>query len=224
MNLIFYLYTTPLYIGNFTVVCQHYQPLRKSKLQKVSNLIKWFIQPGYGLEPHLTAAVAASTTYSYVLIEEDACSHSGQHKLYKSLAGAVGFEPTSSGFEDRPTTVVWRPLWCQFYFTPKLTKGGFKYATKILAPQVGFEPTAYRLTAECSTIELLGLMSPTDNLFIIIWAMIKIKFPYYLVGLMVPEIGLEPIRCCHRGILSPLRLPIPPHRQGPCCWNCGCCG
>ena len=23
--------------------------------------------------------------------------------------------------------------------------------------------------------------------------------------------GLEPARCCHRGILSPLRLPIPPH-------------
>ena len=26
----------------------------------------------------------------------------------------------------------------------------------ILAPQVGFEPTAYRLTVECSTTELLG--------------------------------------------------------------------
>ncbi len=26
-------------------------------------------------------------------------------------------------------------------------------------------------------------------------------------------IGLEPIRCCHRGILSPLRLPIPPQKQ-----------
>ena len=30
---------------------------------------------------------------------------------------------------------------------------------------------------------------------------------------MVPETGLEPVRCCHRGILSPLRLPIPPLRQ-----------
>jgi hypothetical protein len=27
---------------------------------------------------------------------------------------------------------------------------------------------------------------------------------------MVPEAGVEPARCCHRGILSPLRLPIPP--------------
>ncbi len=29
--------------------------------------------------------------------------------------------------------------------------------------------------------------------------------------------GLEPARCCHRGILSPLRLPIPPHlhEMGP---------
>ena len=27
--------------------------------------------------------------------------------------------------------------------------------------------------------------------------------------------GLEPARCCHRGILSPLRLPIPPHQRTP---------
>ena len=25
---------------------------------------------------------------------------------------------------------------------------------------------------------------------------------------MVPEVGFEPTRCCHRGILSPLRLPF----------------
>ena len=25
--------------------------------------------------------------------------------------------------------------------------------------------------------------------------------------------GLEPVRCCHRGILSPLRLPISPHQH-----------
>ena len=27
---------------------------------------------------------------------------------------------------------------------------------------------------------------------------------------LVPGAGLEPARCCHRGILSPLRLPISP--------------
>ncbi len=27
---------------------------------------------------------------------------------------------------------------------------------------------------------------------------------------LVPLTGVEPVRCCHRGILSPLRLPIPP--------------
>ena len=32
-------------------------------------------------------------------------------------------------------------------------------------------------------------------------------------GFLVPVTGLEPVRCCHRGILSPLRLPIPPHRH-----------
>ena len=30
---------------------------------------------------------------------------------------------------------------------------------------------------------------------------------------LVPVTGLEPVRGCPRGILSPLRLPIPPHRQ-----------
>ena len=30
---------------------------------------------------------------------------------------------------------------------------------------------------------------------------------------LVPLIGLEPIRYCYRGILSPLRLPIPPQRR-----------
>ncbi len=30
---------------------------------------------------------------------------------------------------------------------------------------------------------------------------------------LLPAAGLEPARCCHRGILSPLRLPIPPCRQ-----------
>ena len=31
---------------------------------------------------------------------------------------------------------------------------------------------------------------------------------------MVPGAGVEPARCCHRGILSPLRLPISPPGQG----------
>ena len=32
-------------------------------------------------------------------------------------------------------------------------------------------------------------------------------------SVLVPKIGVEPIRCFHRGILSPLRLPIPPFRH-----------
>lgn len=31
---------------------------------------------------------------------------------------------------------------------------------------------------------------------------------------LVPGVGLEPTRCCHRGILSPLRLPISPSGRG----------
>ena len=30
---------------------------------------------------------------------------------------------------------------------------------------------------------------------------------------VVPMTGLEPVRYCYRGILSPLRLPVPPPRQ-----------
>ena len=30
---------------------------------------------------------------------------------------------------------------------------------------------------------------------------------------MVPRAGIEPARCFQRGILSPVRLPIPPSRQ-----------
>ena len=32
----------------------------------------------------------------------------------------------------------------------------------------------------------------------------------YSIERMVPGAGIEPARCCHRGILSPLRLPISP--------------
>ena len=30
---------------------------------------------------------------------------------------------------------------------------------------------------------------------------------------VVPLTGIEPVRCCHRGILSPLRLPVSPQRR-----------
>jgi hypothetical protein len=30
---------------------------------------------------------------------------------------------------------------------------------------------------------------------------------------LVPGEGIEPSWCCHRGILSPVRLPIPPSRR-----------
>ena len=36
-----------------------------------------------------------------------------------------------------------------------------------------------------------------------------------LSDFLVPAAGLEPARCCHRGILSPLRLPVSPRRHAP---------
>src|SRR5258708_26424353 len=36
---------------------------------------------------------------------------------------------------------------------------------------------------------------------------------------LVPGVGIEPTWCCHRGILSPVRLPIPPSRRGAASLN-----
>ena len=41
----------------------------------------------------------------------------------------------------------------------------------------------------------------------------SLKSLYFWAFSVVPGIGLEPIRDCSRGILSPLRLPIPPPRH-----------
>jgi hypothetical protein len=38
--------------------------------------------------------------------------------------------------------------------------------------------------------------------------------PPDLIDKMVPGTGIEPVRCRHRGILSPLRLPISPPGRG----------
>ena len=45
-----------------------------------------------------------------------------------------------------------------------------------------------------------------------IWK-IKKALSVKLSAYLVPLAGVEPARCCHRGILSPLRLPIPPHQR-----------
>ena len=46
---------------------------------------------------------------------------------------------------------------------------------------------------------------------------IQVKFEpqtgYEIKGILVPVTGLEPVQYRYRGILSPLCLPIPPHRQ-----------
>ena len=82
------------------------------------------------------------------------------------LAPQVGFEPTTLRFNsallhtlrDQPATV--KPLsqlhhkWCPQGLIVKNKKHDF-YIMLFLAPQVGFEPTTLRLTAACSTAELL---------------------------------------------------------------------
>ena len=51
-----------------------------------------------------------------------------------------------------------RPVMCIYaYFSRKYLFSAYfsRFAPIFLAPQVGFEPTTYRLTADCSTAELL---------------------------------------------------------------------
>ena len=45
------------------------------------------------------------------------------------------------------------------------------------------------------------------------WILRKKGWHLFCQPFMVPVAGLEPARCRHRWILSPLRLPIPSHRQ-----------
>ena len=56
-----------------------------------------------------------------------------------------------------------------------------------------FDPTFFRKIKKIST----GMPEKSNN----------------SVLRVVPEAGLEPARSCPRGILSPLRLPIPPLRH-----------
>ena len=56
------------------------------------------------------------------------------------MAEKEGFEPSRR--QNRPTPLAGAPLQPLEYFSK-------------LAPQVGFEPTTDRLTADCSTAELL---------------------------------------------------------------------
>ena len=73
------------------------------------------------------------------------------------MAEKAGFEPARR--KTRPNGLANRPLQPLGYFSK-------------MAPQVGFEPTTYRLTAGCSTAELLrnnmmglsGLEPPTSRL------------------------------------------------------------
>ena len=57
-----------------------------------------------------------------------------------AMAEKEGFEPSRR--QNRPTPLAGAPLQPLEYFSK-------------LAPQVGFEPTTDRLTADCSTTELL---------------------------------------------------------------------
>ena len=59
---------------------------------------------------------------------------------------------------------------------------------------------------DCFLFARLRVRSPREG-------KIKTEIPKGYLGFMVPVTGLEPVRYRYRRILSPLRLPIPSHRQ-----------
>ena len=73
---------------------------------------------------------------------------------------------------------------------PEKPKGSCKLPclSNLLAPQVGFEPTTPRLTAECSTIELLRNIS---------YALHWVAKPYKMRTKKIPDIPF-PVNDCFR--------------------------
>ena len=77
---------------------------------------------------------------------------------------------------------------------------GLTLAVSGLSGKLSFLLAQYGCGGRTRTYDL-RVMSPTSYQLL------------YSAIFVVPVTGLEPVRYCYRGILSPLRLPIPPHRQ-----------
>ena len=105
-------------------------------------------------------------------------------ELNKIMVGMTGFEPATPWSQIKCTT--------KLCYIPTFKKNK-------MARLAGVEPTtfwsvvkrsiqlSYRRIFQCNTKQFLN--------------------KYTMVGM----VGLEPTRCYHQRILSPLRLPIPPH-------------
>src|ERR1700732_1319184 len=88
---------------------------------------------------------------------------------------------------SRPTsTIMWRP--CLPSRAPRSTATPRPRRPCYRRAQIGTEP------ASCSPLNV------NDILFVAASCLAR----------LVRAVGLEPTRRCHRGILSPLRLPVPP--------------
>ena len=74
----------------------------------------------------------------------------------------------------------------------------------IASPKFAKNATLYRFFTQ---------IYPRVQIRLLAYRIKKIASANALTIFLVPEIGFEPIRCCHRGILSPLRLPVPPLRH-----------
>ena len=77
-------------------------------------------------------------------------------------------------------------------------------------------PTAATRSGRSSRHRRRFPRSPDSHLRFASIGIKKYSAPDRALYFLVPVAGLEPARCRHRWILSPLRLPIPSHRQTPC--------
>ena len=70
-----------------------------------------------------------------------------------------------------------------------------------LVPLTGIEPAHMASEATALSTELQAQICVLNG-----------KSRFHKEPALVPVAGVEPARCCHHGILSPARLPIPSHR------------
>ena len=101
--------------------------------------------------PSTSSVIAISTSYAIRLRAECLVSSRLTRKTAETVA-AVAFHSPSLIAIDRDSRTRRFLVECQVAWKCSVTHCGIKE----LAPRGGFEPPTFRLTAECSTIELPG--------------------------------------------------------------------
>ena len=128
------------------------------------------------------------------------------------MVGMTGFEPATPWSQIKCTT--------KLCYIPKYKfPMGTVFFNKMARP-VGIEPATFWSVVKRSIQLSYGRVSccSYQQHFVIITEFVLIcnNFFYFFTAWflgLVGMTGLEPVRCFHHRILSPMRLPIPPHPQ-----------